>query len=384
MSSLAWIDFDEVERQRTQRIMALLDERGTRDELGLGGIRDSISDHLFPGTNTLHTRLRYMLFIPWLFQMVEESNTDESHIEIKMRDFEIKLIDALKAGGEDEGVIGRDVGAELQTLPSSVYWTGLKAWGIRRLPGTHGSFLSHMRKLKPSHSSGKQSDIWASTLPKPPKDFLKKICFDLTTQEADFIKDRLGVRQPGSLLSFLANSNGEAVECNNIWEHPHLVDFPGDNRVLVDHCKIFSNVMNGATLIYNLELSKLRGLDDMIEKYQSQLVIWQESLDMPAVREWELDGFWQSVDHRAHSITALAKRFVADWIEIVKSGDLSGAGLQNASQMVESREKQLKKTQSRFDNKAVRDRWNGASGVKPLSFRWAQAKSHLKDLANAK
>lgn len=53
MSSLAWIDFDEAERQRAQRIMALFQERETRDELGLGGIRDSIADHLFPGTSTI-------------------------------------------------------------------------------------------------------------------------------------------------------------------------------------------------------------------------------------------------------------------------------------------------------------------------------------------
>ena len=65
MSSLAWIDFDEAERQRAQRIMSLFQERESRDELGLGGIRDSIADHLFPGTSTIQTRLRYMLFIPW-------------------------------------------------------------------------------------------------------------------------------------------------------------------------------------------------------------------------------------------------------------------------------------------------------------------------------
>ena len=38
MSSLAWIDFDEAERQRAQRIMALFQERETRDELGLSEV----------------------------------------------------------------------------------------------------------------------------------------------------------------------------------------------------------------------------------------------------------------------------------------------------------------------------------------------------------
>ena len=38
MSSLAWIDFDKAERQRAQRIMALFQERESRDELGLGSV----------------------------------------------------------------------------------------------------------------------------------------------------------------------------------------------------------------------------------------------------------------------------------------------------------------------------------------------------------
>ena len=72
MSSLSWIVFDETERQRVRRIMALFDEKETRDELGMGSIRDSTADHLFPGTSTIQTRLRYMLFVPWIYAMVEE------------------------------------------------------------------------------------------------------------------------------------------------------------------------------------------------------------------------------------------------------------------------------------------------------------------------
>jgi hypothetical protein len=51
--------------------------------------------------------------------------------------------------------------------------------------------------------------------------------------------------------------------------------------------------------------------------------------------------------------------------------------------LVKSRERNLKDKQSRFVNRAVRDRWGGASGADRLSFRWQQAKSHLQDLANA-
>ena len=107
MSSLAWIDFDEAERQRAQRIMALFQERETRDELGLGAIRDSIADHLFPGTSTIQTCLRYMLFIPWLYRALENREVPETQLRAEARDTEIRLADALKAGGETNGIIGR-------------------------------------------------------------------------------------------------------------------------------------------------------------------------------------------------------------------------------------------------------------------------------------
>ena len=35
------------------------------DELGLGQIRDALSDTLFPGTSVLLTRARYLLFVSW-------------------------------------------------------------------------------------------------------------------------------------------------------------------------------------------------------------------------------------------------------------------------------------------------------------------------------
>lgn len=107
--------------------MALFQEREGRDELGLGAIRDSIADHLFPGTSTIQTCLRYMLFIPWLFRMLEARDIPESQLRTEARALEIRLADALEAGGESNGIIGQHAGPRLQRLPSSVYWAGLGA-----------------------------------------------------------------------------------------------------------------------------------------------------------------------------------------------------------------------------------------------------------------
>ena len=393
MSSLAWIDFDEAERQRAQRIMALFQERETRDELGLGGIRDSIADHLFPGTSTIQTRLRYMLFIPWLFQMLEGSTAGSDQLAFEARALENRLANALKAGGESNGIIGRDAGADLQRLPSSVYWAGLGSWGIRLFPGSTDNLFSSMRYLQRSRSRIRESEdaaaeapslqIWTPSLPPRPKDLLEAAIFRLTSDEAQFVIDRLVTQQPRSLLTVLAKSGSGSADCGYIWEHPHLADFPNNTRSLVGHGEVFSSVMHGASLLYNRLLSELREKPDWIDEYQSRLQQWRESLDLPAIRAWSLDSFWQVIDHPAHRIRPAAKRFVTEWLALVRSGDVGEGRLTPAARMVQDRERRLKTSQSRFANRAVRDRWTGASGVERLSFRWAQAKSHLRDLANA-
>lgn len=391
MSSLAWIDFDEAERQRAQRIMALFQERETRDELGLGAIRDSIADHLFPGTSTIQTRLRYMLFIPWIFCMLGSRDAAPSLIMSEAREKENQLAEALKAGGESNGIIGRDAGPRLQRLPSSVYWAGLGAWGIRLFPGSIDSYFTSLRSLRPARTVRNDEDamsapqappLWSPALPAAPKDLLDRAVFRLTVDEAQFIIDRLFASQPTALLTVLAR-DGIDADCGNIWEHPNLAAFPADALRLVRHGEIFSQVMHGAALLYNLALSELRAQDNWIADYQERVRAWAADLDFAVIRAWSLDDFWKAVEHPAHSIRPAAKRFVTQWLDLVVDGATAIETSPAARQIVEERERRLKTSQSRFANHAVRDRWTGASGVDRLSFRWGQAKSHLRDLAHA-
>lgn len=371
--------------------MALLQERESRDELGLGSIRDSIADHLFPGTSTIQTRLRYMLFIPWLFQMLEDSANGPDQLASEARSLENRLASALKAGGESNGIIGRDAGANLQRLPSSVYWAGLGTWGIRLFPGSTENLFSSLRHLKRIHSGNLENEeaksdakakyIWSPSLPPCPKGLLTSTTFHLSSDEAQFVIDRLILRQPNSLLTILARST-DAAECRYIWEHPNLADFPDDARKLVDHGKIFSSVMHGAALLYNLLLSKLRNWTPKIDVYEAELLKWRNELDLSVVRAWSLDDFWKTIDHPAHSIRPAAKRFVAEWLELVGVGAITEGSKTLASKLVEDRERRLKTSQSRFANRVVRDRWTGASGTERLSFRWTQTKTLLRDLAN--
>jgi len=65
-SAFGWLDSDSEQLSRMLEMVELFKEEGTLDELGSGSIRDALANALFPGTSYQHTRLRYVLFIPWL------------------------------------------------------------------------------------------------------------------------------------------------------------------------------------------------------------------------------------------------------------------------------------------------------------------------------
>jgi hypothetical protein len=392
VSSLAWIDFDEAERQRTQRIISLFQERESRDELGLGAIRDSIADHLFPGTSTIQTHLRYMLFIPWIFQLLDHREAQLSQLMAEARRLEISLADALQAGGETLGVIGRDAGPQLRRLPSAVYWAGLGSWGIRRFQGSPDGYFaavgnlsrrqSRRREGEDEDSDNYASQIWHPSLPTMPSSLLNTATFRLTIDEAQFIIDRLVAEHPQALLTILARK-GFGADCRYIWEHPKLAEFPETARQLVRHAEIFSSVMNGAALIYNLQLSELREHDGWIADYQERLQTWNAEIDQASVRGWSLDDFWLSIEHPNHRVQPAAKRFVTEWLQIVRESAAGASNSPAARKLIRDRECRLKTGQSRFLNLGVRNNWRGASGRDRLSFRWPQAKAHLMDLTHA-
>src|SRR5688572_29553033 len=120
-SALAWLDFSEHERRKALDVIDMFRERDARDELGIGTVRDALSDVLFPGVSTIQTRARYFFFIPWLYQSLERKKGAATDTERLARKDEIRLIDGLADSGESDGVIGIDARATLKRLPSNVY-----------------------------------------------------------------------------------------------------------------------------------------------------------------------------------------------------------------------------------------------------------------------
>src|SRR5262249_27419508 len=133
MSFIGWLDYSDAEQRQVRELLAMFADRGTVDDLGIGTIRDAISNRLFPGTSVVQTRARYFLFIPWVFQRAESRNRDQ--LVARAEIMERRLIEALLESKDQVGLIGRQAGKDVQTLPSAIYWTGLAEYGIFLQPG---------------------------------------------------------------------------------------------------------------------------------------------------------------------------------------------------------------------------------------------------------
>ena len=96
MSQFVWLDYSERERRKMLAVINLLGEHDTRDELGIGSVRDAIADALFPGTSTIMTRARYFFLIPWIYQRLEKKRVNSAAIAGEARRAEIKLIDVIE------------------------------------------------------------------------------------------------------------------------------------------------------------------------------------------------------------------------------------------------------------------------------------------------
>ena len=119
--NIAWLDLTASDRDKMQRVLDLFKEPGTVDEMGLGSLREALSTILFPGITSIQTRLRYVLFVPWIYRSMERRRIPANRVTEELRRMEVQLIAPL-AKTEEQGVIGVSARHKLQRLPSSVYW----------------------------------------------------------------------------------------------------------------------------------------------------------------------------------------------------------------------------------------------------------------------
>jgi len=397
---LTWLDLTASDRDKVRRVLDLFNEQGTVDELGLGPIRDFLSDALFPGTSVLHTRLRYVLFIPWLYQRLEARHREVQDVPAEARALELRLIEALKHYGNQEGIIGARAGASLSRLPSNAYWVALVRWGIFVPNQSQSWYFRHFRELANPAQVGHPDDpgvtwhgeeSWTPHLPDPPDELLEAASFDLSANEAECIRVCMEANVPHSLLAWLARE-GSCEMVSVGW--PELAEIVR-HRVAarlgetVELARRFSLHMEGAPLLYNLLLAETRlsrniGNADAeeagIEKYRKQLGEWAEKeADDPA--PFDAEALWAAAARGGAHIKEPLKRFVEGWsVEVARDGAKAVADSQALRDLVAQRERALKGARARLVNDRRLQDWTGDVGTGRLNFRWPQVRQLMTDL----
>jgi hypothetical protein len=383
--TLSWLDSSSTSRQQALEVIKLFEEKGTVDEIGIGSVRDALSDVLFPGTSVLHTRARYFLFIPWVYQYLENRRIDSASIAKEARKAELGLIQPLLDSDDSTAVIGRLAGMRLKALPSRLYWSALGAWGIRLYPGSQEQYHRSLDRLYQRIESGSRDDDgqaldgmgvrnWHAGIPAAPRGFPKcPISLRLTTKEAEYLRERLLTQCKGSLLAYLADACKPADWTAFVWEHAEAGSFPDRIQDKLMHARNFSEVIHGAALLYNLMLAEKSKNEELTTQYQTDFQEWGARLTARGdeLAAWRRDEFWRVVHSTNPQIPLPTHVFVDTWLDVTDStATVTLRELPRARRLIEDREQAIKGGLARLFNDEALLRWSGAAGASQLNYRW--------------
>ncbi len=399
-SVFGWIDHDAKTREYTRHLLSIFKEEESRDELGLGAIRDSISDLLFPGTSTIQTRLKYMLFVPWIYMILEEKRIPSPKFGEKADEMERDLIEVILKSDDTDGAFGKVSGRDIKRLPSSVYWSGLESWRIRQIKMSRQQYHERIDDIYESYDKAADDEeqaslcSWHQGIPPAPETFPERAEFSLTTKEALFLRDRIVETHPDSLLAFLAEKR-TGVDLDSlefVWNYPYYDSFSEKNKNELYHARNFSEMMYGAVIGYNYFLSvyrfeKKRYEDDetLVEEYKDKFSEWFGEIERDRLESWKLNEFWELLEKSEYKITSHTKEFVETWKRFVLENNDVDSLLENeeTSRLIKNRERKLKRGKARFDNEKALEQWGGRSGLAQLDYRWRNVKVLLRDLYEA-
>jgi hypothetical protein len=407
-STLTWLAHSESERRQTQEIIRRLDEPGTLDEIGVGRIRDALANLLFPGTSTLHTRARYLLFIPWIYRELELRSPMHEDVGHRARQREIRLIDALKRQREldddelpsgelvdDVGIIGERAGSSLSQLPSEAYWNALHVWGVRPVDGSRSAYHRQLEQVDLRHPAvdddgeplpGAIGSWWDRGLPAAPHGFLQLATLALSADEAAYLQERATTKMPDSALAQLLALEHPLEPTTGMWEQPsEVLDcLTAENRDLLSLADRFSAVMWGASHLYDRLVAEEADRPEAVALVDERLAGWRGLVAdrHDELEEWrsEIERFWEVVKRSNPRIPSAGEEaFVTTWARLALTAD-DVAQASEARDLVRDREKQLKRGLAKLGNPSALEAWEGPARGRRLVFRWPNAQQLIADI----
>jgi hypothetical protein len=413
-SSLGWIDFSSEHRDRVKTVLDLLATPGVVDELGIGVIRDAFADLLFPGISTIQTRAKYFLIIPRIMKDYEQlPDRQRRHLPmadyLSQREIQCRIRLVQKYGKKDSlGIIGVSFGTreddEVQRQPSSVYWNGLRAFGILKTDlslaefchryGGHRSsprmLLEETREERGDDADA--DDIALSPITRLPKaeDWMDRLTITLSKAEGEFLHQFMAATQPDSLLGQIMMDDralGEFLALRENATYDELADLPFAARLanrqlrqIVRLAKLFWDLLLGAHVRYNYLLQERFGEEASRREYARQWSDWRDRMRTFPWNEWNTGMMWEMVASNGGQIKSYTREFIERWIELARRLPSNNADFDNC---VIKQERANKRTRARLRPDNRDEKVRGWIGIEALNYRLPQARRIVDDIHRA-
>ena len=412
-SAIGWVDFSSEHRDRVRSVLDLLGGSAVLDELGIGTIRDSFSDLLFPGLSTIQTRAKYFFTVPRILRDYERLPTAMRHknplaqyLPDRERDVMENLCRNHSGDGGDYarlGIVGakfHGTGRDALRKPSAVYWNGLRTFGLVRTGGSLAEFARTFANparsledlLKPTDrddpDDGGPGGGRPRVLPvgddRGDGDWVESVRLELTAEEATLLKRQMEGRVPDSLLGQLLLNDplretflGPLAECSfaDLCGEPAFVNpLPADLRRILQTAGDFWRLLEGAHVRYNVLLQP-RGTPETREKAEDRWAAWRAGLGGFPWDRWETDRLWEVAGRAGRTVKPFTRTFVANWERAVRGG--AGDGVLDA---LVTRQERLNKGRRARLREGAEESVGDWTGIDGLEYRLPQARTMLRDI----
>lgn len=419
-SKIGWIDFSPLHRERVKSFIELMEEGGVQDELGVGTIRDAMSNKLFPGFSTLHTRAKYFFITPYILldkerkQRKSESGKDYfNRVEIETNNTIIKFYESCKERKEESyfGKFKKD--GVLKRQPSEIYWNGITTLRLVNYDGTLDQLLrdkhSTIEELlscnqgddtvkeqgennKPRVVDAGSADGWIENITEKG--------LTLTSVEAQILRDRLIKHTPNSLPTELL-TNDEVWEVYKAAAYKDkgneqitnaLINFVEKAYKLVENEELRTNLITahdlslflyGPHIAYNLRLAEqVKAAESVIQELRDMGIVWLETLEQRMIdyKRFDISNCMQDVN-----VKPTTRLFLKKVQQLITQQGKRQNIETELCDLVEQQERKNKKNKSRFykleENRVVDKNEKGAwIGLGLINYRYAAALAIMKDI----
>ena len=383
---LGWIDFSKTERSKVLSILDLLGEKGVLDELGISPIRDGYSNLFFPGTSTIQTRAKYFFIVPYAFRDLEfNSQYDYFKLKKTFNSTEEKCAHIFLDNNHDEsGVIGKisiQGGGWVSRTPASIYWAGLRKYGLFKGKMSIDQYIKFITVQKQNTSGavnlGNKSDeshddknagdvqkVHLFNIPTYKRDWIDNLDMNLTFEEGQFLKNQIIETCPDSLMAHVLKEDIhkflDISSFGNLEAIIHI--FPEDIQKNYLKAKSFSEFCFALRVVYNLIVSENKN-----KKASEEFL----KLDFKSISKIDIDGIMNSLG----IFNSYLRVFLKDSCEAMEKNDL-----EELKKIIRKREvflKGINRSKTAHPGEYGVDEWFAGER---LDYRFTIARDVIKDI----